>query len=75
VEKNCTPTFPNVGGTDTKQSCPWVGLTHGLGWVGSSTVKVLKIGKDYGNAFIARSVKNTNKLMVGWLKVRDKFCV
>jgi len=23
------------------QSCPWVGLTHGLGWVGSTTAKVL----------------------------------
>jgi len=39
------------------QSCPWVGLTHGLAWVGSiffscwcisSTIaKVLKIWKDY----------------------------
>jgi len=25
------------------QSCPWVGLTHGLGWVGSTKAKVLKI--------------------------------
>jgi len=52
------------------QSCPWVGLTHGLdwvglgwvglgwveifqflvGWVGSTTAKVLKIRKDYVNA-------------------------
>jgi len=24
-------------------SCPWVGLTHGLGWVGSTTAKVLKL--------------------------------
>ena len=24
------------------QSCPSVGLTHGLGWVGSTTAKVLK---------------------------------
>jgi len=49
-----------------KQSCPWVGLTHGLGlvgsgwveifhflvgWVGSTTAKVRKIWKDYFNAF------------------------
>jgi len=25
------------------QSCPWVGLTHGLGWVESTTENVLKI--------------------------------
>jgi len=25
------------------QSCPRVGLTHGSGWVGSTTAKVLKI--------------------------------
>ena len=25
------------------ESCPWVGLTYGLGWVGSTTAKVLKI--------------------------------
>jgi len=47
------------------QSCPWVGLTHGLGWVGlgrdfsvfgglgwvhcSKSIK--KIWKDYVNAF------------------------
>ena len=45
-------------------SCPWVGLTHGLGWVeifqflvgwvGSTTEKVVKIWKDYVNAFKAR---------------------
>jgi len=52
------------------QSCPWVGLTHRLGWVGSAWVeifqffvglvgsgpliaKVLKIGKEYFNAFKA----------------------
>ena len=23
-----------AGGPDGTQSCPWVGLTHGLGWVG-----------------------------------------
>jgi len=43
------------------QSCPWVGLTHGSGWVGSrfssfcwvgfAIAKVLKIRKDYVNAF------------------------
>ena len=37
-----------------EQSCPWVGLTHGLDWVGSTTEKVLKILKDYVNAFKAR---------------------
>jgi len=67
-------------------SCPWVGLTHGLGrvglgrdlsvfggleWVGFSMEKVLKLRKDYVNAFKARSVKNMNKLMLGGLKVRD----
>ena len=46
------------------QSCPWIGLTHGLGWVeifqflvgwvGSTTAKVLKISKDYVNVFKAR---------------------
>jgi len=51
----------------TNQSCPWVGLTHELGWVGlgrdfqflvgwvgSTTAKVLKIRKDYFDAFKAR---------------------
>jgi len=38
----------------TNQRCPWVGLTHGLGWVGSTTEKILKIWKDYVNAFKAR---------------------
>ena len=42
---------------------PRVGLTHGLGrdffsflvgWVGSTTAKILKIWKDYVNAFKAR---------------------
>ena len=47
----------------SRQSCPWVGLTHGLGWVeifqflvgwvGSTITKVLKILKDYFNAFKA----------------------
>ena len=46
------------------QSCPWVGLTHGLGWVeifqflmgwvGSTTAKVLKIWTNYFNAFKAQ---------------------
>ena len=36
------------------QSCPWVGLTHGLDWVGSTIATVLKIWKDYVNAFEAR---------------------
>jgi len=35
------------------QSCPWVGLTHLLGWVHYS--KSTKIWKDYINAFKARS--------------------
>jgi len=41
--------YCSTGGT----SCPWVGLTHGLSWVGSTAAKVLKIGKDYVNAFKA----------------------
>jgi len=55
---------PAVGGGSTKpyrnpsvclfQSCPWVGLTHGLRLVGSTTEKVLKIRQDYVNAFKAR---------------------
>jgi len=51
-----------------RQSCPRVGLTHGLGWVesgwveifqflvgwvGSTIAKVLNILKDYFNAFKA----------------------
>jgi len=68
-------TAPPIGQPSTclvSQSCPWVGLTHGLGWVGLGRVglgrdfsvfgglgwvhykKVLKIGKDYLNAFKAR---------------------
>ena len=47
------------------QSCPWVGLTHGsgwveilqflvvVGWVGCTIAKVLKISKDADNAFKA----------------------
>jgi len=35
-------------------SCPWVGLTRGLSWVGSTIAKVLKILTDYVNAFKAR---------------------
>jgi len=51
-----------------EHSCPWVGLTHGLGcngfdWIGLGRdfsvfgglgTKVLKIWKDYVNAFKAR---------------------
>ena len=33
---------------------PLAGLTHWFGWVGSTTAKVLKIWKDYFNAFKAR---------------------
>jgi len=36
------------------QSCPWVGSTHGLGRVGSTIAKVLKIRNDYVNAFKTR---------------------
>ena len=62
----------------------WLGLVGlgrdfsdfgGLGLVGSIIAKVLKIWKDYVNAFKTRSVKNMNELMLGWLKLRDKFCV
>jgi len=56
------------GMSETRQSRPWVGLTHGLGWIGSgwvesfqclgwvgfTTAKVVKILKAYVNAFKAR---------------------
>ena len=73
--------------TNINQRCPWVGLTHGsgwveifqflVGWVGSTIAKMLKFWKDCVSAFTERSasVKNMNKLMLGWLKVQDKFCV
>jgi len=63
------------------QSCPWVGLTHGLGeigsgwveifqflvgWVGSTIAKVLKFCKDYVSAFKARLDKI-------WLQSADAF--
>jgi len=46
-------------GRNSLQSCPWVGLTHELGWYFSVFVglgwvhysKVLKICKNYVNAF------------------------
>jgi len=41
---------------------PWVGL----GWVGSTTAKVLKNGKDYFNVFRARLDKI-------WLQQEVKF--
>jgi len=45
-----------------EQSCPWVGLTHGLGWVEIFQLlvgwvhyrKILKLWNDYVNAFKAR---------------------
>jgi len=37
-----------------RQSCPVVRLTHGLGWVGSTIAKVLKVWNDYVNALEAR---------------------
>ena len=46
--RHCTQRMPI-------QSCPWVGLTHGFGWVHYS--KSTKIRKDYVNAFKARSDK------------------
>jgi len=41
------PRFPTGGGViiryDTRcQSCPWVGLTHGFGWVGSGWVEIFQ---------------------------------
>ena len=36
------------------QSCLWDGLTHWFGWVVSTMAKVLKIIKDYVNAFKSR---------------------
>ena len=36
------PRSRNERSTQTEQSCPWVGLTHGFGWVGSTIAKVLK---------------------------------
>ena len=41
----------------TSHSCPSVGLTHGLGRVGSTIANVLEFRKDYVNAFKARSDK------------------
>ena len=37
TDKGLDPNFIDVesGGGPSSQSCPWVGLTHGLGWVGS----------------------------------------
>ena len=69
------------------QSCPCIGLTHGLGWVdiflvfgglgwiGSTLAKVLKIWKDYVNALIAQLDKiwlhQAVKLLVvlGWVQI------
>jgi len=55
--KNRTNSMSLVHCLAAGQSCPWVGLTHGLDWVElgwSTTGKVLKIWKDYLNAFEAR---------------------
>ena len=36
----------NVHNTQMTQSCPWVGLTHGLGWVGFGWVHYSKSTKN-----------------------------
>ena len=57
--------MPNIHQIFAKLSMGWVGLGRvgsgrdfsvfgGLSWVGSTTEKVLKIRKDYVNAFKAR---------------------
>ena len=59
---NNTPIIPelSMGWTDPRVGLSWVEIFQffgGLGWVGSITVKVLKIGRDYVNSFKERSDK------------------
>jgi len=62
TDKGLDPNFIDVesGGGPSSQSCPWVGLTHGLGWVG--------LGRDFsvfgglGWAHYRKSTKNLKGL-------------
>jgi len=39
----CSTTL-NVAAMEVTQSCPWVRLTHGLGWVGSGSKFLFLVG-------------------------------
>jgi len=44
------------------QSCPWVGLTHGLGWVGPGWVEIFQFLVGWVGSTTAKVLKNLNRL-------------
>jgi len=56
------------------QSCPWVGLTHGLGWVRSGWVEVFQIllgwvGSNLYLKIVVRTLHNLTALHISILHI------
>ena len=60
-----SPPPPVIVFITTAQSCPWVGSTHGLGWVGLGWVEFCRYFSVFGRLgwdHYSKSAKNLNEL-------------